>query len=314
MTMKYLVTGGAGFIGSNLVDTLMESKPEKLVAIDNLRTGKKEFLKEHIGKKSFTYLKKDIKNIKSFPDESFDWVFHLAANADIRGGANNTRVDLEENVIGTHTVLEFMRKQDIKKLVFASSSALYGETKVLPTPENVPDIKPISFYGASKIAAEHFISSYCSTYGMQSWMFRFANVVGKRSTHGVIPDFVKKLKNNPKELEILGDGNQTKSYFDVSDCVAGLINIPKVDTHVVAEAYNLANNETIHVKDLAPIIVDEMGLKNVSYRFTGGDRGWVGDVPVTILSFDKAKKAGWNTNISLEQTVRRTVRYLLDDV
>ncbi|MEM4258731.1 MAG: GDP-mannose 4,6-dehydratase [Candidatus Thermoplasmatota archaeon] len=312
--MKYLVTGGAGFIGSNLVDTLMLEHPEKIVVIDNLRTGKKDFIKDHVMKKNFTFLKKDIKRVQSFPHETFDWVFHLAANADIRGGIHNTTVDLEENVIGTHCVLEFMRKHDCKKLVFASSSALYGETTVLPTPENVPDIKPISFYGASKIAAEHFISSYCSTYGMQSWMFRFANVVGKRCTHGVIPDFVAKLKKNPRELEILGDGNQTKSYFDVSDCVAGLINIPRVDTWVVAEAYNLANTETIKVKDLAPIVVDEMGLKNVKYRFTGGDRGWIGDVPVTILSFEKAKRAGWQTTISLEQTVRRTVRYLLDGI
>jgi len=310
--MKYLVTGGSGFIGSNLVDPLFEEDPEKIVVIDNLRTGKKKFIEEHIGKKNFHFINKDIKRVELFPNEPFDWVFHLAANADIRGGVKNTRVDLDENVIGTHSVLEFMRKQDIKKLVFASSSALYGETEVIPTPEDLPNIKPISFYGASKIAAEHFISSYCYTYGMQSWMFRFANVVGRRSTHGVIPDFVNKLKKNSHELEILGDGNQTKSYFDVSDCVAGLIDIPKLDKDAVVEAYNLANNETIKVKDLAPIVVDEMGLKNVKYKFTGGDRGWIGDVPITVLSFEKAKKLGWSTKISLEEAVRRTVRYLID--
>ena len=309
--MKYIVTGGAGFIGSNLVDKLMENNPEKLTVIDNLRAGRANFIEAHSGKKNFRFVCKDIKPVESFPDESYDWVFHLAANADVRSGVKNTRVDLEENVIGTHSVLEFMRKSDIKKLVFASSSALYGETKVIPTPEDLPDVKPISFYGASKIAAEHFVSSYCYTYGMQAWMFRFANVVGKRSTHGVIPDFVNKLKKNPKELEILGDGNQTKSYFDVSDCVDGLINIPKADKNIVAEAYNLANNETIKVKDLAPIIVDEMNLKNVKYKFTGGDRGWIGDVPITILSIEKAKKLGWSTKISLEEAVRRTVRYLL---
>ncbi len=311
--MKYLITGGAGFIGSNLVDTLMAENPEKLVAIDNLRTGKSEFLKHHEGKDNFEFRKKDIKELSSFTDESFDWVFHLAANADIRSGVHNTRVDLEENVIGTHTVLEFMRLHDIKKLVFASSSALYGETEVIPTPEDLPDIRPISFYGASKIAAEKFISSYCYTYGIQSWMFRFANVVGRRSTHGVIPDFVAKLQKNPRELEILGDGNQTKSYFDVSDCVAGLINIPKQDFNVVVEAYNLANDESIKVKDLAPIIVDEMGLSDVKYTFTGGDRGWVGDVPITVLSYKKAKKQGWRTTVKLEDAVRRTVRYLLDE-
>ncbi len=311
--MKYLVTGGSGFIGSNLVDTLFKEDSEKIVVVDNLRTGEKKFIEEHIGKKNFQFINKDIKNVESFPNESFDWIFHLAANADIRGGVKNTRVDLDENVIGTHSVLEFMRKQDIKKLVFASSSALYGETKVIPTPEDLPNIKPISFYGASKIAAEHFISSYCYTYGMQSWMFRFANVVGKRSTHGVIPDFIKKLQKNPYELEILGDGNQTKSYFDVSDCVSGLIDIPMLDKDAIVEAYNLANNETIKVKNLATIVVDEMGLNNVKYKFTGGDRGWIGDVPITVLSFEKAKKLGWSTKISLEEAVRRTVRYLLDE-
>jgi len=142
--MKYLVTGGSGFIGSNLVDTLFQENPEKIVVIDNLRTGEKKFIEEHIGKQNFQFLKKDIKHVESFPNESFDWVFHLAANADIRGGLKNTRVDLDENVIGTHSVLEFMRKKDIKKLVFASSSALYGETEVIPTPEDLPNIKPIS--------------------------------------------------------------------------------------------------------------------------------------------------------------------------
>jgi len=311
--MKYIITGGAGFIGSNLVDKLMEDDPEKITAIDNLRTGKPKFIEHLMEKKNFEFINKDIKHVESFPDESFDWAFHLAANADIRGGLKNTRVDLEENVIGTHSVLEFMRKKDIKRLVFASSSALYGETEVIPTPEALPDIKPISFYGASKIAAEHFVSSYCHTYGMQAWMFRFANVVGNRSTHGVIPDFFHKLQKNPDELEILGDGKQTKSYFDVSDCVDGLIEIPKADKGIVVEAYNLANNETIRVKNLAPIIVDEMNLSNVTYRFTGGDRGWVGDVPITVLSIEKAKKLGWNVKISLEEAVRRTVRYLLDE-
>jgi len=310
--MKYFVTGGAGFIGSNLVDKLLETNPEKIVSVDNFRTGKSTFIEAQKAKNNYQFIKMDIKKVESFPIESFDWIFHLAANADIRGGLQNTRVDLEENVIGTHSVLEFMRKKDIKNLVFASSSALYGETDVIPTPEDLPNIQPISFYGASKIAAEHFISSYCFTYGMQSWMFRFANVVGKRSTHGVIPDFINKLHNNPNELEILGNGLQTKSYFDVSDCIDGLINIPKADKDIVVEAYNLANDETIKVKDLAPIVVDEMGLSNVKYRFTGGDRGWVGDVPVTVLSFEKARKLGWRTKISLEEAVRRTVRYLLD--
>lgn len=309
--MKYLITGGAGFIGSNLVDKLLENKNDNITVIDNLKTGKIEFISEPLEKKKIDFINADIKNKSAYPKEPYDIVFHLSANADVRGGVHNTFVDLEENVIGTHMVLEFMRQQDVKKLVFASSSAVYGEHDIIPTPESVSDIKPISHYGASKLAAEAFVSSYCHTYGMKAWMFRFANVVGNRCTHGVIPDFVNKLKRDSSNLEILGDGNQEKSFFDVSDCVNGLIEVPKLDKDIVVESYNLANNETIKVKDLARFVVDEMKLGDVKFVFTGGDRGWVGDVPVTILSIEKAKKIGWTTKISGEEAIRRTVRYYL---
>jgi UDP-glucose 4-epimerase len=308
--VKYLITGGAGFIGSNLVDKLSEDNNE-ITVIDNLKTGKMEFIKNQIEQGKIKFIKADIKNRESYPKETYDVVFHLSANADVRGGIHNTIIDLEENVVGTHLVLEFMRQQDIKELVFASSSAIYGEHEIIPTPEAVPEIKPISHYGASKLAAEAFVSSFCHTYGMKAWMFRFANVVGNRCTHGVIPDFVNKLEKDSKALEILGDGNQEKSFFDVSDCVSGLIEVPNMDKNIIVESYNLANNETIKVKDLAKIVVDEMELENVNYVFTGGDRGWVGDVPVTILSIEKAKKLGWTPKISGEEAIRRTVRYCL---
>ena len=311
--MRYLITGGAGFIGSNLVDKLIDKNPEKLTVIDNLKTGNIKFIESHLKKNKIDFINDDIKNIHAYPKESFDTVFHLAANADVRGGIKNTIIDLEENVVGTHTLLEFMRQQDIKNLVFASSSAIYGENKIRPTPESVPDIKPISHYGASKLAAEAFISSFCYTYGMKAWMFRFANVIGKRSTHGVIPDFVNKLTGDPTNLEILGDGNQEKSFFDVSDCVNGMIEIHEIDKNIIVEPYNLASNSTIKVKDLAKIVVDEMGLKNIKYTFTGGDRGWVGDVPVTILSIQKVKKIGWKTKVTTEEAIRITVRYMLDE-
>lgn len=309
--MKYLVTGGAGFIGSNLVDKLLENDNNNITVIDNLNTGRIEFIKDHLDKKRIDFINADIKNRGSYPKQSYDAVFHLSANADVRGGVHNTIVDLEENVIGTHIVLEFMRQEDIKDLIFASSSAVYGEHDIIPTPESVSDIKPISHYGASKLAAEAFVSSYCHTYGMKAWMFRFANVVGKRCTHGVIPDFLKKLKRDPHTLEILGDGNQEKSFFDVSDCVSGLIDVPKLDKNIVVESYNLANNETVKVKDLAAIVIDEMGLENVKFVFTGGDRGWIGDVPVTILSIEKVRKLGWKPKVSGEESIRRTVRYHL---
>lgn len=259
--MRCLVTGKAEFIGGNLVDRLVESNPDHVTVIDNLKRGKIEFIQD------------DIKNKKSYPKRSYDVVFHLSANADVRGGIHDTIIDLEEDVIGTHVVLEFMRQKDIKNLVFASSSAIYGESLVKPTLEDVPNIKPISHYGASKLASEAFASSSCHTYRMKAWMFRFANVIGKRITRGVIPDFVKKLKINPNRLEILGDGKQEKSFFDVSDCVNGLIDIPKADKNIVVKAYNLANNNTIKVKDLAKIVVDEMDLHNVSFEYTGGDGG-----------------------------------------
>jgi len=309
--MRYFVTGGAGFIGSNLVDRLVEYAPDKVTIIDNLKTGRIEFIHDLIKEKKIEFIRDDIKNKDAYPKESYDVVFHLSANADVRGGIHNTYIDLEENVIGTHMLLEFMRKKDIKNLIFASSSAIYGESSVKPTPENVPDIKPISHYGASKLAAEAFISSFCHTYNMKAWMFRFANVVGMRSTHGVIPDFVNKLKINPSKLEILGDGNQEKSYFDVFDCVNGLIDIPNIDRNIVVEAYNLANNETIKVKDLAKIVVEEMGLQNVKFEYTGGDRGWLGDVPVTILSIEKARKLNWKATITYKEAIKRTVRFLL---
>lgn len=310
--MRYLITGGAGFIGSNLVDELIQRNTEKLTVIDNLKTGKIKFIERHLKTNKIDFINDDIKNINSYPKASFDTVFHLAANADVRGGVKNTVIDLEENVIGTHTLLEFMRQQDIKNLVFASSSAIYGENKVRPTPESVPDIKPISHYGASKLAAEAFISSFCYTYGMKAWMFRFANVIGNRSTHGVIPDFVNKLTRDPTKLEILGDGNQEKSFFDVGDCINGMIEVFENDKNITVEPYNLANNNTIKVKDLAKIVVDEMGLKNVKYDFTGGDRGWIGDVPVTILSIEKVKKIGWKTKVTTEEAIRLTVRNMLE--
>jgi UDP-glucose 4-epimerase len=309
--VKYLITGGAGFIGSNLIDTLIETNDYQIIVMDNLSSGKLKFIKQHINNRRINFIEADIKNIDTYPKESFDTIFHLAANADVRGGFHNTIIDLKENVIGTNTVVEYMRKRDIKNLIFASSSAIYGESKTMPTPEAVPNIKPISHYGASKLAAEAFISSFCHTYGLKSWMFRFANVVGKRCTHGVIPDFVEKLKRNPHTLEILGNGYQEKSFFDVSDCVNGLIEVPRSDKNIVVEAYNLANNETCIVRKLAKIVVEEMGLKNVKYDFTGGDRGWVGDVPVTILSIEKARKLGWKPKISSEEAIRRTVRYLI---
>jgi len=205
-----------------------------------------------------------------------------------------------------------MRKKDIKKLVFASSSAVYGIADVVPTPENLPNIRPISLYGASKFANEAFINAYCDLYGLKAWMFRFANVIGKNEHRGVIYDLVKKLNVNQKELEILGDGKQEKSFFAVEDCVDGLLDIPKKDNNKMVEIYNLGNTETIRIKRLAEIVCEEIGV-NPKFKFTGGDRGWKGDAPYTILDIKKALKVGWKPKYKIEEAIRRTERWIFDN-
>jgi len=307
---KCIVTGGAGFIGSNLVERLLNENMH-VTAVDN-DPKRKPFISEFTKNKMFKFLLKDVNDLKvSNIDDDINIVYHLAASADIKKSLGDVKIDLENNVVGTHSVLEIMRQKDIDKMIFSSSSAVYGETKVIPTPENLGDIKPISLYGASKLAAEYFIIAYCHLYGMKAWIFRFANVVGKNEHRGVIFDFAKKLEKNPNELEILGDGNQEKSFFDVSDCISGLIEIPRMDPNKLVEIYNLGNLETMKVTKLAEIVCDELKLKP-RFRYTGGDRGWKGDVPITILSIDKALKVGWKPKYDCEKSIRRTVRYLIE--
>lgn len=309
--MRTLVTGASGFIGSNLVETLL-GQGKKVIGID-IDKNKKYLLSECIDKKNFEIIWDDINNIENYLNRlnDIDEVYHLAASADIRRSYEEPGIDLKNNVLGTNAVLEVIRKKEIKKLVFSSSSSIYGETKVIPTPEEVSNIKPISMYGASKLANEAFIHSYSDLYGIKAWMFRFANVVGRHEHRGVIIDFVNKLKKDSSELEILGDGNQTKSYFDVSDCVNGLINIPLKDSNTSSEIYNLGNMETIKVKKLAKVVCDELDV-NPKFKYTGGDRGWKGDVPNTILSVDKALNVGWKPKYSCEEAIRRTVKYLIN--
>jgi UDP-glucose 4-epimerase len=227
---KCIITGGAGFIGSNLAERLLNENIY-VTAIDN-DSKRKALISEFMKNKMFKFLLKDINNLKvSNINDDVNVVYHLAASADIKKSLDDVKIDLENNVVGTHSILEIMRQKDIEKMIFSSSSAVYGETKVIPTPEDLGDMRPISLYGASKLAAEAFIIAYCSLYGMKAWIFRFANVVGKNEHRGVIFDFVKKLERNPNELEILGDGNQKKSFFDVSDCVSGLVDIPRMDSN-----------------------------------------------------------------------------------
>jgi len=319
---KILVTGNAGFIGSNLTERLLK-QGNRVIGIDNdiKKRGNLNIPEEirvqkngvsFISKK-FTMIWDDINSIERYKDylNDIDVVYHLAASADIRRSFLEPTLDLYNNVNGTSAVLELIRKKGIKKLIFSSSSAVYGISPIVPTPENIPDIRPISLYGASKFANEAFIHAYSDLYGIKAWMFRFANVIGKNEHRGVIFDLLKKLNTNQKTLEILGDGKQEKSFFDVSDCVDGLIGIPQRDKNKSVEVYNLGNTETIRIKELAEIVCDEIGV-NPKFKFTGGDRGWPGDAPFTILSIKKAQEAGWKLNYNVEKAIRRTVRWMFE--
>ena len=308
--MKCIVTGGAGFIGSHLTDLLVASGCE-VVVIDSMAAGRMENLKNVDGK--ITFVKCDL--LDDGWQEQFkgaDRVYHIAADPDVRGSARKSREVYENNVTATVRVLEAMKEYDVKEIVFTSTSTVYGEASVIPTPETYSPMVPISIYAASKLACEAMISAYAATYGWHAWVYRFANIIGARSTHGVIYDFVQKLRANPKELEILGDGTQAKSYLSVGECVNAVVFAPTI-SHDTFNFFNIGSEDWVTVKRIAELVVEEMGLSGVSFKFTGGDRGWVGDVPKMQLSVDKLKSFGWNPMSSSEDAVRAAIRATLEE-
>lgn len=307
--MKIVVTGGAGFIGSHVVDRLLEENHEVLV-LDDLSSGDEAFIATHFSDERFRFYQVDLlhDDIAYFFGGA-DEVWHLAANPEVRLGAENTRVHLEQNVIATYNVLEAMRLNDVRRILFTSTSTVYGEAEQLPTPEEYPTV-PISLYGASKLAGEAFIASYCHTFEMYAWIYRFANVIGTRSTHGVIYDFINKIRSNPAELEILGDGSQTKSYIYVTDCIeamrAGLQAADKNRVHI----FNIGTNEMTSVTRIAELVSEAMHA-SPEFTFTGGKRGWKGDVPVMLLDSSKLNALGWKQRYTSEEAVTKAVQDLL---
>ncbi|MEM7825405.1 MAG: NAD-dependent epimerase/dehydratase family protein [Candidatus Aenigmatarchaeota archaeon] len=304
--MKVLVTGGAGFIGSHLVDVLL--KKNEITVLDNLSTGKKENIQHHFGDSKFKFFKVDlVKDIIDDYFEDIEEVWHLAANPDVRAALKDTKIDLEQNILATYKVLEAMRKNDVGKIYFTSSSTVYGLAKKIPTPENSPP-EPISLYGATKLACEALISAYCNTFGFKSVIFRLANVIGSRSYHGVIYDFINKLRKNPKELEILGNGEQKKSYIYIDDCINAMLIGAKAFSKNL-EIFNIGSEEWITVKEIAEIVCKKMNLKP-RFKFTGGKVGWKGDVPLMFLDTEKIKKLGWKPKISIRDGIEKTVDFL----
>ncbi len=310
--MKILVTGGAGFIGSHLNDALI-ARGHQLTIVDNLVLGRKENIEHLIGCLNFRFIEADLLDMPKmreiFAEGKFDMVYHLAANSDIQKGGKDPMVDYNLTFNTTFNVLQLLKEFEIKKFFFASTSAIYGETYDVLNEDYGP-LKPVSNYGAGKLASEAFISAFSSTYGIQTWITRFPNVVGERFTHGVIYDFIHKLQKNPEELEVLGNGEQCKPYVYVKDLVEAILYV--IDHS--SEKYNvymIGSDSRTKVKEIAAMVIEEMGL-NAKIRYTGGDRGWVGDVPEFRYDLTKINKLGWTAPHNSNESVRLAIQKALD--
>jgi UDP-glucose 4-epimerase len=305
---KAFVTGGAGFIGSHVVDALLAAG-KNVVVYDNFCTGQRSFLPPE-GTVGLKVVQADVLNQVAL-DQAMagcDFVFHFQANADVRGGRDKTRVDLEQNTLATWNVLEAMRRLEIKGIGFASSAAVYGEPEQFPTPENCAPLQT-SLYGASKYACEAMLQAYSEYYGIRSWSYRFVSWIGERYTHGVIFDIMRKLAADSARLPLLGDGTQKKSYLYVKDGVRGILAGIR-SAPGSKNIFNLGHDEFLTVLDLVGIVLDELGLKTVQLEFAGGKRGWLGDSPLVHLDTSRLKSLGWKPETSIEEGIRRTVRYL----
>ncbi len=318
--MNILVTGGAGFIGSHIVDRLVEKT--SVTVIDNLSNGDIK----NVNKKA-RFIRKDINSITVSDLKDIETVFHLAADPEVRISADNPNSGFENNVTATFNLLEACRKADIKKLVFTSTSTVYGEANIIPTPENYP-CEPISNYGASKLACEAYLSSYANSYGIKATVLRYANIFGERSNHGVMYDFFHKLKKNKNdlnllqknkfkvlknesfsnELEILGNGKQEKSYLHVSDCVSATL-LASEKQNKIYDVFNVGSEDKYDVDYVAKLVCKLLKV-NPKFRYTGTERGWVGDVKIMQLSVDKIKKIGWKQRIGFDEGVKRYMNWL----
>ena len=308
---KYFVTGGTGFIGSHLVDRLI-ADGNQVTVYDNLISGRKEWIAPHLGKKNSHFIEADLLDFATLKQamEGHEVIWHLGANTDIPTGNGVTDLDLKNCTIATRNVLEAMKDNNIDKLLFASSACVYGDAPPVPLSETFAPLLPINLYGAGKLACEGLVSAYCHLFGIKAWIFRFANVVGARMGHGVIHDFIQKLKQSPEELEVLGDGNQEKPFLLVEDCIEGMLCAYR-NSNNQYDVFNLGCESVTNVTRIAQIVTEEMGLYNVRVKYTGGRRGWTGDVPVVHFGVERMKKIGWRTKHDSDEAVREATRRLL---
>jgi UDP-glucose 4-epimerase len=311
--MNILVTGGAGFIGSHLSDALL-ARDHRVVVVDNLSLGTVDNIRHLLAHPRFSFVQEDLLNESAltamFQKESLDMVFHLAANSDIAVSRENPQVDFRNTLQTTYAVLNQMRLHGVKKIAFASTSAVYGDAGSRLLAEATGPLFPVSHYGAAKLASEGFISSFVENYGMTGWVVRFPNVVGERSTHGIIFDFMKKLRHNPRELEVLGNGEQNKPFMYVKDLIAAIFSVWE-RTKNPMNLFNVGVASKTTVKQIAAMVAEEMELQP-RLVYTGGSRGWVGDVPEFNYDLTKIHALGWRANYSSDEAVRLAIRKMLN--
>ena len=307
--MRCFVTGCAGFIGSNLTDRLL-ALGHDVTGYDNLSTGQTSFLGDACSNPRFRFIEGDVLDAGRLAERmaESEFVFHLAANADVRFGVEHPTKDLHNNTIGTVNVVEAMRVTGAKRIVFASTGSVYGEATVFPTPENAPFPIQTSLYAASKLSAEAFIEAYSESFGIQAFIFRFVSILGERYTHGHVFDFYKQLRAHPEVLHVLGNGKQRKSYLYVQDCIDAILTVTEKSIERV-NVLNLGTDEYCEVNDSIRWICGELGVAP-ELRYEGGDRGWIGDNPFIFLDCSAVRALGWRPKLTIEQGVLRTVRYL----
>ena len=307
--MIYFITGAAGFIASNMVDYLL-SKGNVVIGFDNLSTGRKSFLTSAYNDSNFSFIEGNILNITdlTLAMKGCEFVFHFSANADVRFGTDHVDKDLKQNTIGTFNVLEAMRSNNIKKIAFSSTGSVYGEAKVIPTPEDAPFPIQTSFYGASKLAGESLLSAFAEGFNFQVWIFRFVSILGERYTHGHVYDFYKQLLDDPTKLAVLGNGKQRKSYLYVGDCIdAIMVAIEKSNEKV--NLFNLGTDEYCEVNDSIGWISEYLKLKP-TLSYTGTERGWIGDNPFIFLDTKKIRNLGWKPKYTIKEGIIKTIQYL----